>query len=246
MADPLCGSERVLEVTDGAFVTTKDGTVAIEKAHQPTDKTLRSGVEPHHGLDGTPKPGENVDESETEVSGSISSGVKKGKGDDVNSYMVSQYSESKEPSANEHSLSFPIRPRLGLVSAMKGSRKKSGEASPTENRRVKWAPDVYDPPVTSVSHSVKSHQRRPRSKKKDKNKQKGRSRGSRKGKKSCHGDLDNVLALQTPGLSSLVELGEVQSEILDYDMGGQEAVKCGSSFLHESAGHAHLSAAEAS
>uniref|UniRef100_A0A0E0JQ77 Uncharacterized protein n=1 Tax=Oryza punctata TaxID=4537 RepID=A0A0E0JQ77_ORYPU len=43
-----------------------------------------------------------------------------------------------------------------LVSAMKGSRAKLGIIT---SLSVSWAPDVYDPPVTSGSHTVKGHQR---------------------------------------------------------------------------------------
>ncbi|BAF06521.1 uncharacterized serine-rich protein C215.13 [Oryza sativa Japonica Group] len=43
-----------------------------------------------------------------------------------------------------------------LVSAMKGSRAKLGIVT---SLSVSWAPDVYDPPVTSGSHTVKGHQR---------------------------------------------------------------------------------------
>ncbi|VAH81027.1 unnamed protein product [Triticum turgidum subsp. durum] len=43
-----------------------------------------------------------------------------------------------------------------LVSAMKGSRAKRGIVTKLS---VSWAPDVYDPPVTSDSHTVKPHQR---------------------------------------------------------------------------------------
>ncbi|KAG8078271.1 hypothetical protein GUJ93_ZPchr0007g5764 [Zizania palustris] len=43
-----------------------------------------------------------------------------------------------------------------LVSAMKGSRAKRGMVT---RLSVSWASDVYDPPVTSGSHTVKGHQR---------------------------------------------------------------------------------------
>ncbi|XP_051227136.1 uncharacterized protein [Lolium perenne] len=43
-----------------------------------------------------------------------------------------------------------------LVSAMKGSRAKRGIVT---NLSVSWAPDVYDPPVTSDSHTVRPHHR---------------------------------------------------------------------------------------
>lgn len=43
-----------------------------------------------------------------------------------------------------------------LVSALKGSRAKRGIIT---NLTVSWAPDVYDPPVTSDSHTVRPHHR---------------------------------------------------------------------------------------
>ncbi|KAF8751263.1 hypothetical protein HU200_012140 [Digitaria exilis] len=43
-----------------------------------------------------------------------------------------------------------------LVSAMKGTRAKQGIMT---RLSVSWAPDVYDPPVTSDSHTVRGHQR---------------------------------------------------------------------------------------
>ncbi|TKW17381.1 hypothetical protein SEVIR_5G362700v4 [Setaria viridis] len=43
-----------------------------------------------------------------------------------------------------------------LVSAMKGTRAKQGIMTKLS---VSWAPDVYDPPVTSASHTVRGHQR---------------------------------------------------------------------------------------
>ncbi|GJN17373.1 hypothetical protein PR202_gb04433 [Eleusine coracana subsp. coracana] len=45
---------------------------------------------------------------------------------------------------------------LPLVSAMKGTRAKQGISTKLS---VSWAPDVYDPPVTSDSHTVRGHQR---------------------------------------------------------------------------------------
>ncbi|KMZ65897.1 hypothetical protein ZOSMA_306G00020 [Zostera marina] len=70
---------------------------------------------------------------------------------------------------------------IPLVSAMKGGREKEGHLSKLK-LNVKWAPDVYDPPITLSSHTVKNYhhqQQRRKSKKKDRNKhgnkQKGRS-----------------------------------------------------------------------
>lgn len=64
------------------------------------------------------------------------------------------------------------------MSAMKGAG-KGKEVAQQAKLRVSWAPDVYDPPATSVSHALKSHnpyhRHRRSSKQKDqhhKNKQK--------------------------------------------------------------------------
>uniref|UniRef100_A0ACD5VST4 Uncharacterized protein n=1 Tax=Avena sativa TaxID=4498 RepID=A0ACD5VST4_AVESA len=56
---------------------------------------------------------------------------------------------------SEDGNSLNITPPV-LVSAMKGSRAKRGIVT---NLSVSWAPDVYDPPVTSDSHTVRPHHR---------------------------------------------------------------------------------------
>ncbi|XP_062179563.1 uncharacterized protein LOC133884231 [Phragmites australis] len=153
----------------------------------------------------------------------------------------------------ERSVSLP--PTLKLVSAMKGSRQKNGMESPTENRHVKWAPDVYDPPVTSVCHSVNSsYQHRSKPRKKEKNKQKKKQK--RKPKKNQQNSIQNPSVLQAPdlglkdvctsgGRSALDDLGRLEAEMVDYSIGNQEA-KCGSSFLRETIAKMHFSIAEAS
>lgn len=45
-----------------------------------------------------------------------------------------------------------------LISAFKGSREKQGKCLGTK-LSVKWAPEVYDPPITSSLHTVKGRQR---------------------------------------------------------------------------------------
>lgn len=105
-----------------------------------------------------------------------------------------------------HTLHFVAwQPTLKLISAMKGSRQKNGMALTTENRHIKWAPDVYDPPVTSVCHSVNSsyhYQRRSKSRK-EKNKEKNKKEKSKQKKKqktkSKKGQQNSSL-LQTPDL----------------------------------------------
>ena len=73
------------------------------------------------------------------------------------------------------------------MSALKGSREKQG-LSP-KKLTVTWAPDVYDPPPTSVLHTVRSKKQQKSKKNNDKKKngkkgQKGNnSRGSGKDNK---------------------------------------------------------------
>ncbi|CAN6336108.1 unnamed protein product [Urochloa humidicola] len=153
--------------------------------------------------------------------------------------------------AYERSVSLP--PTLKLISAMKGGREKNGTTSPTENRHVKWAPDVYDPPVTSVCHSVNSIYRRSKPRKKEKNKQKKRQKQKGKSKKNHQNSVQSSSVMQVPdhGLEA-INTTDCQSSvdgneamIKDYSMGNQEA-KCGSSFLRESVAKMHFSTAEAS
>ncbi|TVU40996.1 hypothetical protein EJB05_14484 [Eragrostis curvula] len=161
----------------------------------------------------------------------------------------------KDVPAYERSVSFP--PTLKPISAMKGSRQKNVMASPTENRHVKWAPDVYDPPVTSVCHSVNNsyhYQRRSKPCKKEK-KEKNKQKKKKQKTKSKKGHR-NPSVLQTPdlgledvgtsdGLPSPNNLDKHEAVVLDYSIGNQEA-KCGSSFLRESVAKMHFSIAEAS
>lgn len=72
---------------------------------------------------------------------------------------------------------------LKLVSAMKGSRAQLG--APPRNLTVTWAPDVYDPIPTAVSHvpNKKPQRYKNDNKRNGKNKQKGGGKASRsKGK----------------------------------------------------------------
>uniref|UniRef100_A0ACD5XLM6 Uncharacterized protein n=1 Tax=Avena sativa TaxID=4498 RepID=A0ACD5XLM6_AVESA len=202
MGDLACDSERVpMEGHDSSFIC-EDDKVLLEEALPPARQTLCSCGELHHSQDGTHEQCMNGDsvENEVDISGSPSSGIKRGKGSGGNFQGVSECSEPKESSTSERSPSFLSSVRL--VSAMKGGRERSGEASPTEVRRVKWAPDVYDPPVTSVDHSVKSLQQRPRSRRKEKNKQKHKKKRKSRGNGKNSGVHDTVHippALEVPG-----------------------------------------------
>jgi len=220
--------------------------------------------EKQSSLDGASRQPQNADGSLeagmcAESSKSVSSGVKK----DLQKCATfpSSTTEAGEEDARfdtpldahtyQRSVSLP--PTVKLISAMKGSRQKNGLPSPTENRHIKWAEDVYDPPVTSVSHSVNNnYQRRPKPRKKDKSKQKQKKA---KSKKKPSNAIQNPAVPQTPGLedfgTSMVreapaDPGKHETKILDYGLSSQDAAKCGSSFLLQTVAKMHFSTAEAS
>lgn len=144
-----------------------------------------------------------------------------------------------------------------LVSAMKGAREKQGTPRPMK-LNVSWAPDVYDPPTTSLSHTVKGHHRRPKAtKKKDhKHKHKGKSSrvsSSRVSRRSTGStDLMHSRLLPLDGfVQSHAEVDECEepSEAVSHAEVGRLAVssqdsKCGSSF-RASLTKLHLSITEA-
>uniref|UniRef100_A0A1D1Y5F7 Pre-mRNA-splicing factor ISY1 n=1 Tax=Anthurium amnicola TaxID=1678845 RepID=A0A1D1Y5F7_9ARAE len=151
------------------------------------------------------------------------------------------------------SISLPATSKL--LSAMKGGREKEG-APPKTKLKVKWAPDVYDPPATSMSHTVKNHHHhRPKAKRKDYHKKKHKnksSRGSTREKK--HTNQTNIGNFSIP-LSSRLHVDENSSvldvfgrpsvRVLDYTTSSQES-KCGSSLLVVgSLSKLHYSVAEA-
>lgn len=74
--------------------------------------------------------------------------------------------------------SFSSQPSSSLVSAMKGGREENGICLEMK-LHVKWAPEVYDPPSTTMSHTVKSHQHRPKARRKDQQKHKHKGKSSR-------------------------------------------------------------------
>ena len=157
----------------------------------------------------------------------------------------------KDAHTYQRSVSLPST--VKLIPAIKGSRQKNGIPLPAEDRHIKWAADVYDPPVSSVSHSVNnSYRRRPKPRKKDKTKQKEKRKA--RNKKKTSNAAQNQAVLQTPELEDLgtsigreapADPGKLETEMLDYGISSQEA-KCGSSFLLETATKMHFSTAEAS
>ncbi|XP_031487745.1 uncharacterized protein LOC116255837 isoform X2 [Nymphaea colorata] len=156
---------------------------------------------------------------------------------------------------------------IKLVSAMKGGRERHGILQEWKPR-VTWAPDVVDPPVTSVSHTVRSHPR-PRSKKEKKHKHgKGRSsHGSSNGRKQhskrstaasvnnlhprpeasplsppCDGMLADSFSEIEGGVSYVDRMSTGQS-LLEFAVASHD--KCGSSFLRQAIGSVRLPFGEA-
>ncbi|XP_019187513.1 PREDICTED: uncharacterized protein LOC109181976 isoform X2 [Ipomoea nil] len=138
-----------------------------------------------------------------------------------------------------------------LVSAMKGSREKQG--IPPMKLGVKWAPDVYDPVPTSVSHApVNKPQQRHRSdgKKNGKYKQKNSGKSSRanKGKDKKQGRKYGGSSKRgfypLDDNSIVVSSCELQTGIVDLDINSPDPF-CGSSFLKNSVTKLHFPVAEA-
>nr|CAB3459977.1 unnamed protein product [Digitaria exilis] len=247
-----CGRERAPVVTPGGNSPTDAADAGLPL---PLEKRCASVDETCEATEG----GDGLLDAQicTCFSESISLDVKKGLQKcatfPTSSGEVQQADDGLKGSpAYERSVSLP--PTLKLISAMKGGREKNGLASPTENRHIKWAPDVYDPPVTSVCHTVgSSYKRRSKPRKKEKNKQK-KQKG--KSKKNHQNAVQSASVTQIPdsGLkgvsttgdqSSADNSGKHEAMIMDYSMSNQEA-KCGSSFLRESVAKMHFSTAEAS
>lgn len=147
------------------------------------------------------------------------------------------------------------------MSAMKGSCEKQGATQ--RKLRVTWAPDVYDPIPTSVSHALRRSTRQQKASRKDKkhgkrgHKGKDSSRGS--GSKDSSSDGKDKRkkkkkhSVQTPVSSnSCDKLPDSGSVVLDpkpdqvenYGMGIFDN-SCGDNFLKISLTKAHYSLAEA-
>ncbi|XP_010922908.1 uncharacterized protein [Elaeis guineensis] len=142
-----------------------------------------------------------------------------------------------------------------LVSSMKGSREEQG-LLPKMKLSVKWAPDVYDPPPTSESHTVKGHRHHSRSIRRDYHKHKHikskSSRGSDGDRKhayrrSASNSINpQILRFQALHDGSMInDCGQSNGEVLDYAVRNQE-LKCGSNFYMDSVSAGHLSVAKAS
>ncbi|KAL2533741.1 Uncharacterized protein Adt_07092 [Abeliophyllum distichum] len=156
---------------------------------------------------------------------------------------------AKVSSPNGYAKSGSLPTPLKLVSAMKGSREKQG--IPPKELSVTWAPDVFDPIPTAVSHvsSNKNHRHRSDSKRYGKNKQKGGGKSSRgsKGKDKKQGRKNSGSSNRFKSLDEnkrVVGFREPQVSIVDFDVGCQDLL-CGTSYLKKSATNLHYPVAEA-
>ncbi|KAK6146939.1 hypothetical protein DH2020_017851 [Rehmannia glutinosa] len=134
---------------------------------------------------------------------------------------------------------------LKLVSALKGSREKQG--TPPKKLSVTWAPDVYDPIPTSVSHVPSNKNQRYYGKKSRKYKQKGGSKSSRgsRGKDTKQGRKSGGSNKLKPfHEENGVGLVDPHVGTVDYNVGTPDPF-CGSSFLKESVTKLHFPVAEA-
>nr|GLL37017.1 uncharacterized protein LOC109181976 isoform X1 [Ipomoea trifida] len=175
-----------------------------------------------------------------------------------NEQMNDVTAEPLRPNSNATSAQPPSRTKSlpsarKVVSAMKGSREKQG--IPPKKLGVKWAPDVYDPVPTSVSHApVNKPQQRHRSdgKKNGKYKQKNSGKSSRanKGKDKKQGrkyggsSKRGFYPLDDNSNSIVVSSCELPTGIVDMDINSPDPF-CGSSFLKNSVTKLHFPVAEA-
>ncbi|KAF8006321.1 hypothetical protein BT93_K0577 [Corymbia citriodora subsp. variegata] len=168
------------------------------------------------------------------------------------------FSEEHINNVYSRSISFPTSSKL--VPALKGTREKQG-ASPRK-LTVRWAPDVYDPPPTSVSHFLSRGTKQQKVPKKDKRNgkrgQKGKdfSRGA-SGKDSSKRDKKDKKKKQSRRPSGTSDrcfnklddnnhhLG-IAADVRQFDIGNPVPdSSCGSSFFKNSLAQLHYSAAEA-
>ncbi|CAA0830500.1 Unknown protein [Striga hermonthica] len=170
----------------------------------------------------------------------------KGKHEGDTTVEASDGNCSAKPACYARSTSLPVP--LKLISSLKGSREKREGTSP-KNLSVTWAPDVYDPIPTSVSHvpTDKNQSYRNSSKKSGKYKQRSSGKSSRGGKskdkkqarKSFSGSTSksssNGKLKQPFHMGGGVVLGKARLAGLDYNVGGPDPF-CGSSFS-EGVGH---------
>ncbi|KAL8480509.1 hypothetical protein ACS0TY_027156 [Phlomoides rotata] len=153
---------------------------------------------------------------------------------------VSEINGSTKPLNKCYSRSISLPAPSKVVPAIKGSREKQG--IPPKKLSVTWAPDVYDPIPTSVSH-VPSNKNRSNGKKSGKYKHKGSGKSSRgskgKDKKQVRKNGGGSTKLKPFHEDCGVGFGDAKVGNADFDP------FCGSSFLKNSVTNLHFPVAEA-
>ncbi|MBA0833387.1 hypothetical protein Goarm_017705 [Gossypium armourianum] len=160
--------------------------------------------------------------------------------------MLSEGSSQAPPSCFV-SLPTPMK----LVSALKGSRAKQGILP--KKRSVTWAPDVYDPPPTSLLHMIRN--KRQHKLKRNNNDKKKIGRKGLKGTKSTRGNVGGkgVKQIRRSSESSYRWFKELvvedrvvntANEIDNFNVDKPDPY-CGSGFLTQSSTGMYYSVAEA-
>uniref|UniRef100_A0A7N0VE43 Uncharacterized protein n=1 Tax=Kalanchoe fedtschenkoi TaxID=63787 RepID=A0A7N0VE43_KALFE len=132
-----------------------------------------------------------------------------------------------------------------LISAMKGSREKQGIAC--LKLSVSWSPDVYDPVPTTVSHTVKSKQKRQY--KSEKKSGKGKHKGSKSSKQSTGKDKKQTRKSSgsTKNCYTTMDAHDrmlgFDNQSVNFDVGSTEF--CAGSFLNASLIKVQMPATEA-
>lgn len=135
---------------------------------------------------------------------------------------------------------------------MKGSREKQG-VSPRK-LTVKWAPEVYDPPPTLVSHTVNRGKKQQKGKKDDRrNKQNKRKKGQKGNSSRSGGGSKDKRHYPKPAPINIkcysksldsCDRVDLSKNVLEFDVGNPD-MYCSSSFLKSSLTSMHYSVAEA-
>ncbi|OIT31304.1 PREDICTED: uncharacterized protein LOC109208865 [Nicotiana attenuata] len=221
-----CNSEAVKEDVTKDFYGSDSGKVASVKC------LIKCATFPCSGL--SVPPAEIGGEERTE---------------NVTAEVMTHGADAKSPDLS-YSRSVSLPTPLKLVSAIKGGREKQG--SLPRKLTVTWAPDVYDPVPTAVSHVPNKGQCHKSGKKKNgKNKQKNNGKSSRgskgKDKKQArkHGGSSQISYHPLDDSNITDSSGEVQSSVVDFDIGRPDPF-CASSFLRKSITKLHFPVAEAS
>ncbi|KAG8484002.1 hypothetical protein CXB51_023490 [Gossypium anomalum] len=172
--------------------------------------------------------------------------------DEIVTAMQRMFSEDSVQSPLTYSRSISLPTPLKLVSALKGSREKQG--LPPKKLTVKWAPDVYDPPPTSLLHTVRSKKQQKSKKKNDKKKNGKKGQKGNNSGRGCGGGKDNKQIRRGGGSSDRCykpppevhqdRLANSSVSLEGFNVGSPDPY-CGSSFLKKSPTRMHYSVAEA-